>query len=167
MGELGISGFIERDEVSVGIKDCEFTTSPRCFGKRGVRVNYSVTHTLSEQEFNSLDADSATAGFSYSPITARPKVNAYDAAGHNPIRSLLRMNLYETKLGTKEFDTPLDVQRRKDWRCDDELYGLRHALCTRSLCRLTSELCRAATVAGKKCALPGVGTSDLLGGNFD
>lgn len=125
---LGGSGFIERDEVSVGIKDCEFMVSPRRFGKWGVRVNYSVTHTLSEQGFNSLDADSATAGFSYSPITARPKVNAYGATGHNAIRSLIRMNPYETKLGTKKLDTPLDVQRRKDWRCDNKLYGLRHAV---------------------------------------
>ena len=112
MEGLGGSGFIERDEVSVGIKDCEFMVSPRRFGKWGVRVNYSVTHTLSEQGFNSLDADSATAGFSYSPITARPKVNAYGATGHNAIRSLIRMNPYETKLGTKKLDTPLDVQRR-------------------------------------------------------
>ena len=128
MEGLGGSGFIERDEVSVGIKDCEFMVSPKRFGKWGVRVNYSVTHTLSEQGFNSLDADSATAGFSYSPITARPKVNAYGATGHNAIRSLIRMNPYETKLGTKKLDTPLDVQRRTDWRCDNKLYGLRHAV---------------------------------------
>jgi hypothetical protein len=69
-----------------------------------------MTLALSEQCSNSLDADSATGCFSYTRIIARPKMNTDGATRHNAVGSFIRMNLYESKFGTKELDASLDVQ---------------------------------------------------------
>ncbi len=121
---LGVTRFIERDEVSVWVKDRELAAAPGRFGKRGIGVNYSVVHTVGEQGFDSLYANSATRGFSYSTISACPEVNTDGATGHNAVRSLGCMDLDEPKLGAEELNTPFDVQRREDWRCNYEFDGL-------------------------------------------
>ena len=126
MEGLGVSGFIERNEVSVWVKDSEFLVSPGRPGKRGVRVDYSAAHTFGEQGFDSLDANSATGCFSYMTIGTSPEVNADGATGHNAVGSLICMNLDEAKFGTEELDTPFYVQRREDRRCNYEFDGLGH-----------------------------------------
>ena len=126
MEGLGVSGFIERNEVSVWVRDCEFVVSPGRLGKRGVRVDYSVAHTFGEQGFDSLDAHSATGCFSYPTISTSPEVNADGATGHNAVGSLICMYFNEAKFGTEELDTPFYVQRREDRRCNYEFDGLGH-----------------------------------------
>ena len=49
MEGLGVGAFIERDQVSVGIKDGELHRSPWFARKRGIRMNYAVTCTLGVQ----------------------------------------------------------------------------------------------------------------------
>src|SRR5437899_1577257 len=100
MEGLGGSWFIEGDQISIGVEDSELMVPPGGFGKRGIGVNYSVTLALSEQSFDSLDADSAPCCFSYSSISACPKVNADRTTRHNAVASLNCMNLHEAKLGT-------------------------------------------------------------------
>ena len=127
MEGLGVSGFIERNEVSVWVKDSEFLVSPGCLGKRGVWVDYSVAHTFGEQGFDSLDAYSATGCFSYLTISTSPEVNANGATEHNAVGSLICKYLNEAKFRTEELDTPFYVQRREDRRCSYEFDVLGHA----------------------------------------
>ncbi len=122
----GGSGLIERDQISVGVEDSELVVSPWRFGQRGIGVHYSVTQALGIQGFNSLDADSATSCLSNPPISTCPKVNADGAARHNAVGPLIGMNFDEAKLGTKELDASLDIQRGQYWGCNDELDGLWH-----------------------------------------
>ena len=127
MKGLGVSGFIERNEVSVWVRDGEFLVSPGCLGKRCIRVDYSVAHTLGEQGFDSLDADSATGCLSYPAICTSPEVNADGATGHDAVGSLISKYLSEAKFGTEKLDTPFYVQRRENRRCNYEFDGLGHA----------------------------------------
>ena len=127
MEGLGVSGFIERNEVSVGVKDSEFLVPPGRFSKRGVRVDYSVAHTFGEQGFDALDSDSATGCFSYPTISTSPEVNADGATGHNAVDSLICMYLNEAKVRTEELDTSFYIQRREDRCCNYVFHGFGHA----------------------------------------
>ena len=125
MEGLGVGALIERDQVSVGVKDGELLGSPWLACERSIGMNYGVTGALSVQVFDSLDLHSATCGFRNAAIIAGPEVDSDWAIGNDAVLALRYMHFGEAKLGREELDTSLDIKRCENGRCGNEV-----ALCT-------------------------------------
>ena len=121
MEGLGVDGFIERDQVSVGVEDGKLLRSPWLARERSIRMNYGMTRALSVQAFDSLNLHSATRGFRNVAIVAGPEVDLDRPIGNDAVLSLGYIDFGEPKLGREELGTSLDIKRCKDGRCGNEL----------------------------------------------
>ena len=126
MEGLGVGVFMERDQVSVGVKDGELLGSPWLAFKRGIGVNYGVTRAQGVQAFDSLNLHSATCGFRNVPICASPEVNSDRTVGNDAVGTLGYIHLRKAQLGGEELCTSLDIKRCEDGRCGNELGGSAH-----------------------------------------
>lgn len=123
---LGVGVFIERDQVSVGVKDGELLRSPWLAFQRGIRVHYGLACALSVQPFYCLDLYSAACCFRNVPICASPEVNLDWTVRNNAVLTLGCMLFVETELGYEELDTSLDIKRCENGGCGNELGGCAH-----------------------------------------
>jgi hypothetical protein len=118
---LYIGVFIERDQVSVGIKNGELFGSPRLCLKRSIWVNDRLALALAVQALDCSHLHPATRGLRNAAICAGPEVNLNRAVGDDAIGVLSHVDLREAQLGGEEIRTSLDIERGKDGNCGDEL----------------------------------------------
>ena len=131
MEGLGVGAFIERDQVSIWVKDCEFLRSPWLARERGIRMNYGVAHAPGMQAFDSLNLYSATCGFRDVPIGAGPEMDLDWTVGDNAVLTLGDVDFGEAEPGREELGTSLDIKRCENGRRGNELglciHGVLHA----------------------------------------
>src|SRR2546429_422387 len=85
---LSVGVFIERDQVSVGVKDGELLRSPWLAFQRGIRVHDGLARALSVQPVDCLHLHSAACCFGNAPICASPEVNLDRTVGNNAVLTL-------------------------------------------------------------------------------
>ena len=121
MERLGVGALIERDQVSVGVKDGELLGSPWLGYEWCIGMNYGVTGALSVEVFDSSDLHSTTGDLRNAPIFAGPEVDFDWAIGNDAVLALDYMHFGEAKLGREELGTSLDIKRCEDGRCGNEV----------------------------------------------
>jgi hypothetical protein len=121
MDGLGVSAFIERDQVSIGIKNAELPRSPWLWRERSIRMNYRMALALSVETFDPLNLYPASRGFRDVAIVAGPEVDLDRAVGNDAVLTLGYVDPCEAKLRTEEGDASLDVKRCEDRGGGDEL----------------------------------------------
>ena len=126
MEGLGVGALIERDQVSVGVKDGELFGSPWLAGERSIGMNYGVTGALSVEVFDSSDLHSTTGGFRNASIFAGPEVDFDWAIGNDAVLALDYMHFGEAKLGREELCTSPDIKRCQNRRCGNEVASCIH-----------------------------------------
>ena len=118
--------FIERDQVSIGVEYGEFFCTPWLACQLGIRMHDGLVRALGVQCFDCLDLHSAACCFSNLSICAGPEVNFYRTVGNNAVLALDYVYFAETELGGEELRASLDIKRRENRDCGNELDGPAH-----------------------------------------